>query len=222
MFLYTDINKMLKRKNNRKKKNMIVENNKIEYLKNVRELLIIIDMVNGFVKEGPLAAPSIMRVVPRQLALLSEALVNSNSAIAFVCDSHTPHAKEFKTYPPHCIIGSDESKVISEFSTYESLALTYLKNSTNLIFAPNIKEDLLKLTKLERIKLMGCLSEVCVLNGAIGLKTFFDELDRDVEVCVHSDAIDTFDAPNHQADLVNEEAIKYMQNNGIKILSKRR
>ena len=45
-------------------------NNDIEKLKRVRELLVTIDMVNGFVKEGSLAAPSIMRVVPRQVELL--------------------------------------------------------------------------------------------------------------------------------------------------------
>ena len=46
--------------------------NKIEYLKKIRELYIVIDMVNGFVKEGNLAAPSIERVVPTQYKILDE------------------------------------------------------------------------------------------------------------------------------------------------------
>lgn len=200
---------------------MKTKNSRIEYLKDARELLINIDMINGFIKEGNLAAPSIARIVPRQIELLDEALKSDYAGIAFVRDSHPQNATEFKTYPKHCIVGSRESKLISELQKYERYALTYLKNSTNLIFAPNIQNELLMLSNLERIKLMGCLSEVCVLNGAIGLKTFLDEYNRNVEVCVFEDAIDTFDAPNHNADLVNGVALNRMKNNGIKILSKR-
>jgi hypothetical protein len=69
---------------------------------------------------------------------------------------------------------------------------------------------------------MGCLSEVCVENGTIGLRTFFDQLNKDVEVCVHADAIDTYNAPGHDADIVTDAAIARMQANGIKILGKRR
>ena len=69
---------------------------------------------------------------------------------------------------------------------------------------------------------MGCLSEVCVLNGAIGLRNFFDEYNRHIEVMVHPDAIDTFDSLDHPADLVTENALKQMQSNGIKVLSKKR
>ena len=69
---------------------------------------------------------------------------------------------------------------------------------------------------------MGCLSEVCVENGAIGLRTFFDQINKDVEVCVHADAIDTFNAPGHDADMVTRDALARMQANGIKILGKRK
>lgn len=196
-------------------------NNDIERLKGVRDLLINIDMVNGFVKEGPLAAPSIMRVVNRQKELLDEALNDKNSGIVFIRDSHEVDAVEFKTYPAHCIKGTKETEVIDELKEYEKYALEYLKNSTNLIFALGMQQDLLKFYNLERVRLMGCLSEVCVLNGAIGLRTFFDQINKDVEVCVHADAIDTFDALNHNRDEVNEMALNSMQSNGIKVLGKR-
>ena len=199
---------------------MKTRNNEIEYLKNIKELLINIDMVNGFVKEGTLAAPNIQEIVPRQIELLDEALRSSDQGIAFVCDAHTIVSTEFKTYPKHCVIGSRECEIIDELKNYEPYALKYLKNSTNLIFAPHLQEDLLKLDKLERVRLMGCLSEVCVLNGAIGLKTFFDQYNKNIDVLVHEDAIDTFHAPNHHAEIVTAKAINDMQSNGIKILRK--
>lgn len=195
-------------------------NNNIEYLRKVKDLLINIDMVNGFVKEGPLAASSIMRVVPRQIELTDDALFKNDAGIVFIRDSHVEDAVEFKNYPLHCLEGSKESELIPELKDYERFAKTYFKNSTNLIFAPGIMDDLLKLEDLERVRLMGCLSEVCVENGAVGLKTFFDQYNKDVEVCVYEDAIDTFDAPGHNADEVTQKALKDMEANGVKVLRK--
>ena len=197
-------------------------NNDIEKLTRVKELLITIDMVNGFVKEGALAAPSIMRIVPRQLELLEDAINDNNTGLIFIRDSHPLDAVEFKTYGKHCIEGTKETELIDEFKEYEPYALEYLKNSTNLIFALGFQQDLIRFYNLERIRLMGCLSDVCVENGAIGLRTFFDQINKDVKVCVHADAIDTFNAPGHNADMVNEDVIKKMQANGIKILGKRK
>ena len=197
-------------------------NNDIEKLKKVRELIITIDMINGFVKEGSLAAPSIMRIVPNQIKILDDALTKYDTGIIFIRDSHKKNATEFKTYGIHCIEGTDETQVIDELKKYENVAFTYFKNSTNLIFAPEIQNDLINAKNLESVKLMGCLSDVCVENGAIGLRTFFDEINKDVDVCVYKDAIDTFSAPGHEADIVNMEALKRMEANGIKILGKRR
>ena len=197
-------------------------NNNIEKLRKVKELLITIDMVNGFVKEGSLAAPSIMRVVPRQKELLDEAINDKDTGVMFIRDSHPIDAVEFKTFGVHCLEGNKETEVIDELKFYEPYALEYLKNSTNLMFALGMQQDLLKFYNLERIRLMGCLSEVCVENGAIGLRTFFDQVNRDVEVCVHEDAIDTFNVPGHDADIVTKEALNRMEANGIKALGKRK
>ena len=197
-------------------------NNNIEKLRKVKELLITIDMVNGFVKEGSLAAPSIMRVVPRQKELLDEAINDKDTGVMFIRDSHPIDAVEFKTFGVHCLEGTKETEVIDELKVYESYALEYLKNSTNLMFALGMQQDLLKFYNLERIRLMGCLSEVCVENGAIGLRTFFDQVNRDIEICVHSDAIDTFNAPGHEADMVTKNALDRMKANGIKILERRK
>jgi len=201
---------------------MKTSNNEIQFLKDARDLLICIDMVNGFVKEGVLAAPSLMRVVPRQQELLKEALESDDAGIIFIRDSHPVNATEFAAFPPHCIEGSEESEVIDELKEYEKYSLEYLKNSTNLMFAPRLMEDLMKFDKLTRIRIMGCLSEICVENGAIGLKTFFDQMNRNVEVCVHSDAVDTYDAKGHDANEINQKALKRINNNGINILGGKR
>ena len=90
------------------------------------------------------------------------------------------------------------------------------------MYALGLQQDLIRFYNLERIRLIGCLSEVCVENGAIGLRTFFDQINKDVEICVHADAIDTFNAPGHDANMVTNNALIKMQANGIKILRKRK
>jgi len=189
----------------------------LEELKEIRELLVVVDMVNGFIKEGALASPSIMRIVPRIQQLVNYYLEKDNGKVAIVRDSHSKDAVEFKTYAPHCIAGTHESELIDELKYVEKDALTYLKNSTNLVFAKNYIEDLINMENLEQIAFVGCLSEVCVENGAITTKNLLDELNRDVEVLVYSDAIDTFNAPNHNRYKITEDALDRMERNGIKI-----
>ncbi len=186
----------------------------------IKELVINIDMVNGFVKEGPLAAPSIMRVVPRQIEILEEAKRDKDTEIIFIRDCHTKDSVEFKSFGPHCLEETSETEIIDELQVYEDK--TFFKNCTNLIFAEGMQEYLKGQTELKRVSVMGCLSEICVLNGAIGLRTFFDQNNMDVEVCVHADAIDTYKAPNHDADAINIQAVNMMQANGIKVLRKER
>ena len=189
--------------------------------KGIEELAINIDMVNGFVKKGALAAPSIMRVVPRQQEILDEYLKADNKAIMFIRDEHDEDSVEFKTFGPHCIKGSGEELVIDELFTYYENALDVNKNSTNFVFGNGFQEHIQRLKNLKRVLLMGCLSEVCVKNGVITLRNYFDQLNRDVDIYVAEDAIDTFDAPGHEAEEVTARAIEDMKANGIKVYGKK-
>ena len=193
---------------------------RIKELKDIRELFVVIDMVNGFLKEGNLASPSIMRIVPRIQLLLNYYLEKEGSAIAFVRDSHVKSALEFQRYPIHCLEKTKESELIDELKFAEPYALSYLKNSTNLVFAKNFISNLVNMENLKKITFSGCLSEVCVENGAITTKNLLDELNRNVEVGVYSDAIDTFDAPNHNSCEITKEALSRIERNGIKIYKK--
>lgn len=187
----------------------------------IKNLVINIDMINGFVKEGTLAAPSIMRVVPRQQEILDEYMNDEEKGIIFIRDEHTKDAVEFNTFPEHCVKGTKESELIDELKKYYKDAYDFPKNSTNFVFAPGFQEQINKFTNLETVTLMGCLSEVCVKNGGITLRNYFDQNNRNVDIYVAEDAIDTYDAPGHNALEVTKRAIEDMQANGIKILGRR-
>ena len=50
-----------------------------------------------------------------------------------------------------------------------------------------------------------------------GIINYFDEIDREVEVVVKEDAIETYDAPYHNRDEYNEMALKLMKQAGVRV-----
>ena len=202
---------------------MKIKNNeqKKEQLEKIRKLLITIDMVNGFVKKGTLAQPSIMRVVPRQQELLDEFEKREDAANVIVRDVHDKDSAEFLTFGEHCVRGSGEELIIPELEKWYKNAFDFEKNSTNFMIAPQVIPFFEKLTNLQSVEFMGCLSDKCVINGAITSKNYFDQFNRNIEVGVHADAIDTYSAPGREADEVTKRALQNMEENGLKIYRKK-
>ena len=79
-----------------------------------KPVVFVIDMVNGFIKEGALHDERIADIIPSIQKLL-DALACRN---VFVCDNHPPHTREFETFPKHCVIGSEEAEVVDELKPY--------------------------------------------------------------------------------------------------------
>lgn len=56
-------------------------------LEDIEQLLINVDMVNGFVKHGAMADEYIMHIVPEHLKLMND-IVKKGEAIAIIKDTH--------------------------------------------------------------------------------------------------------------------------------------
>ena len=200
-----------------------IEGEVIDMLNNrneVENLVVVIDMVNGFVKEGALAAPSIQKIIPRIKEILEENEKDEKGLNVIVRDTHPKDAIEFKTFGAHCVEGTDEVELVDELKPFEEKAVDFPKNSTNFMLADGVIPFLENCYKLKRIAFVGCLSEVCVKNAAITARNYFDQVNRDVEVGVYADAIDTFNAPGHVAEEVTERALADMEANGVKVYRK--
>ena len=180
------------------------------------KLLVVVDMVNGFVKYGNMADSYINHITPRIKELLDE-FVLSGECISFICDSHEKNSSEFKKFPIHCIKGSGEEEVISELQEYLKHANIYEKNSTSTMFAPNFMNDLEKMKKLKEVIITGCCTDICVLNLAIPLSNYFDQNNRDVLLTIYKDAVETYDSPLHNRDEYNSMAFKLMKQNLINV-----
>ena len=61
----------------------------------IEKLLVVVDMVNGFIKEGNMADPYINHITPRIINLV-EKVIEEEEGLAFVKDTHEKDSTEFK------------------------------------------------------------------------------------------------------------------------------
>lgn len=179
-------------------------------------LLITVDMINGFIREGVLASPRVERIIPA-VEKLNKNL--SKAKRLFFVDEHEEDAIEFKAFPPHCLKGSSESKIIDELVPYIDGATVIGKNSINGFFAPDFTKFLNEnLDKINKVIVTGCCTDLCIENISLSLKTFLNQNNKDVDVCVVTNGVETYDLGEHKGDEVNIMALYNMHVAGIKLV----
>lgn len=178
-------------------------------------VVFVVDMINGFAKEGALADKRIMEIVPA-----IQGLLKSVESRVFICDSHPENAREFSSYPSHCLVDSEESEVVDELKPYVN-GLVVLKNSTNAFFAPVMQEFIHnELDNYKDLVIVGCCSDICVLTFALCLQTYLNEHQMlDKRIIVPSNMMETYHIEGvHDAKYWNEVASKIMASNGIEVM----
>lgn len=188
-------------------------------LEDIKEILIIVDMINGFVNQGPLADPNIKKIVAENVRLVQMFMKQSNPVVVFK-EAHKNDSLEFKRYPVHCLDNSYEAELIDELKVFESYLTEFKKNSTSGFMAPNFKQYIDSLKSLKEIIITGCCTDICVMDLAIPLKKYFDENNLDINIVIPENAVDTYNAPSHIRDEWNQMAFCFMKQAGIEIVKK--
>ena len=195
----------------------------IKNLKMYEGCLIVVDMVNGFVREGVLHDPKIADIIPRQIELIKEAK-HEGKLIVFIKDTHTKDAVEFERFgnTNHCLEGTYESELVDELKVFENDPDTVVieKNSTSYMEAPEFRELLQYQTELEEVDVCGCCTDICVVNGTIPMGNYFDQWNRRVKIRVHEDAIATYNEANRKEYV--DAAKLLMKQQGIQLVKKGR
>lgn len=181
----------------------------------MKNLLLVIDMVNGFVKEGALADNYINNIAPNIIQLIKEHIENNYDIIS-IQEGHNKNSKEFNYFPAHCIIGTPEAELIDELLPYEKNMKIIRKNSTCGFVTKEFLEYINKnQDTLEEIALCGCCTDLCVMNFALPLKNYINENDLDIKVTIYKDCVETYNSPTHNREEYNNMAFKIMEQNGI-------
>lgn len=184
---------------------------------NVRRLFINVDMVNGFINEGAMHDESIARIIPEQVRIIDECK-NHGDRLIFIKEAHSEDSAEFAKFPKHCVKGTREAEIVDELRPYVTQNNVYEKNSTSAIFAKDFLKDISQMFNLKEVVIMGCCTDICVMNLALPLSNFFDEINRKVNIVIPRDAVETYNAPSHEQNEYNEMAFKLMKQAGIEVV----
>ncbi len=178
--------------------------------------LVIVDMVNGFLTEGPLASPRSASILPAVEQLLSFARQNGIPTAAFA-DCHEPDCIEFQSFPPHCIRGTSESEIASSLCEIGGF-VRIEKNSTNGFLTQGFQDFIQAYPQCERFVVCGVCTDICVMQFALSLKTFGNQSDRTMEIILPINTAATYDAPGHNGDLMQTMALQFMAQAGITLV----
>lgn len=179
--------------------------------------LLVVDMVNGFVNEGPLASPRVAAIAPR-ITEITKRFQELNTEIIMLADQHTETSPEFKSYPPHCIGGTRECQVIDSLTHFRHRLIP--KGSTNGFMEQEFQRVLLMNPQLITFVVVGDCTDICIEQLAKTIKAYFTATNKEVRVIVPMDAVATFDLGLHNGDLMQVMALFSMQEAGIEVVSR--
>lgn len=184
-----------------------------------KKLLVVVDMVNGFVREGIMSDKYIEHIIPEQIKLI-DSILKDGEGLIFVKEAHKETSNEFNRYPKHCIKGTSEAEVVDELKIYENNALVFEKNSTSAIFSNGFLSMINKLNNLEEVIIVGCCTDICVMNLAIPLQNYFDEFNKNISIIIPKNCVETYNGENHNREEYNEMAYKLLEQTGIRVVDK--
>lgn len=181
-----------------------------------KPLVFVVDMVNGFLRIGNLHDKKMIDIIEPIQKLLEVEDIKS----IFIVDEHEKGSREFGSFPPHCIVDSQENKIIDELAPYATSIVK--KNCTNAFISKQFQSLLPFLDAYKDIIITGCCSDICVLQFALCFHAWLNENNKmHQRVIVPLDCIDTYHIDEqHDADKMNEFSIQLMKVNGIDIVQK--
>ena len=169
------------------------------------ELLVVVDMQNGFLREGNLASDRCLAALPAVRAEVDAALT-AGRRVLFTADTHEVDDAEFTVFPEHCIRGSREADLVDELRTLldRDDVLLVRKRRYSALFETEMEGHLHRFG-IDSVRICGVCTDICVLHTTADLRN------RDLPVTVAVHATATFDGPHHPADAVQEMSLRHLQ-----------
>lgn len=181
----------------------------------MRDLVVVVDVTNGFLNFGALADKKINKIIPNIERVIKGAKQKKMNIVAFK-DCHKIGDEEFKTYPVHCLKGSKESEFIPELKKYEKDMLVIEKNTTNGFNTYEFKK-IINTIEYDRVFVVGCVTDICVQDFVESYLGYINKNNKKTQIIVFEDASYTFDGPNHNAEEEHKKSISEMEGLGAKI-----
>ena len=175
--------------------------------------LFIVDINNGFAKEGALYSPRIENLI-NPIVNFTKSVSNDIKNIIAFTDYHTLDSIELLSYPKHCIEDTLECEIVDELKDIKNIKIIE-KNSTNGFFAL----ENLNFENIDNIIIVGDCTDICIYQLAITLKSYFNQHNINKNIIVPVNLVDTYHVDNsHPAELLNIVFLNSMIQNGIEVV----
>lgn len=183
----------------------------------MKKLLVVVDLVNGFVNEGALHDSHIRSIIPECKKLIGSFLKQDFPVIAFR-DCHCEDDEEFKEYPKHCLKDTSESELVDEIKEFEDRMIVIDKNTTNGFTSAGFQEHLKDYVGYDEIVVVGCCTDICVLQFVMEMKMIKKHFDLKYQLTVVKDACDTFELEGHSRKEFSEKTFELLEINEINVV----
>lgn len=169
----------------------------------MKNVLIVIDMQNDFVKNEPFGNKTAQAIIPEIQKMIESKFYDD---VFFTRDCHYAWQKsiEMKDYPSHCLTNTEGWEIIDELKPYADV--THIINKFS--YGCNKWGSVLYNPIIENITLVGVCTDICVISNALMLRSIFP----DVPIRVAEKACAGTSIRNH------EMALEIMKNNSIEII----
>jgi nicotinamidase-related amidase len=160
-----------------------------------KEALLVIDMLNDFVREGaPLEVPDTRKIIPVIRKEIDRAHAEGRPVV-YVCDAHALDDREFSKFgwPAHAVKGTQGARVVDELKPGKD-DIVIEKTTYSGFYKTRLDETLRRLS-VDAVRLTGDVTHICVMFTAS------DAVLRDYAVTVVEDGIAGLTKEDHDAAL---------------------
>lgn len=178
--------------------------------------LIIVDVVNGFIRDGAMASSDIESIISPIVSLMKK-FNKKEMPIVALADCHKKDCAEFASFPEHCVEGTRESELVDEIKK-EGGYFLMKKNSTNGFHEKEFLQCLIQNPQTNTFIITGDCTDICVLQLCLTLKTWYTQQNKNVTIIVPTDCVETYSSPDHNGAFMNIAAYKLMKDSGIKFV----
>ena len=172
-----------------------------------KDAVIDTDMLRGFHDIGNLRNPRTATIIPPIRELLEKKSKREGCLTIFLQDFHQRNDPEFEIFPEHCIAGTEETEIINELREFVLLPNSRIIRKTKYSGCYGTRLGLLlKIYNPEKVIVVGVCSDICVLYTVADLRKM------EHSVVIPANCVETFDAPGHDAEIVNQIILQHVEN----------
>ena len=187
-----------------------------------RSAVVVVDILNGFTREGPLGSPLVGGIIAPSADLLAQAVAAGlpPERVALMADAHPADAEEFRAYPPHCVAGTSEAEWVQEIRELPQFDhfKHFTKNSIASHHTPDF-EAWLQTTAPDTLVVIGDVTDLCLYSLGLHLVTRSLHHGLSQRILFPASCAQTWDAPDHPAALYHPLFLYQLARNGGEVVS---